>query len=112
MGWSGTRTRAVAACFDCHSNETKVLAFERVAPLSWWITGHVDDGRAALNFSDFSRHHGDLGDSTDTISSGSMPPSYYTWLGLHSNAKLTKADKQQLIEGLRNTYAAAGIKGR
>ena len=111
--WDSPRTRslAVAACFDCHSNETKVLAFERVAPLSWWITGHVDDGRAALNFSDFSRHHGDLGDSTDTISSGSMPPSYYTWLGLHSNAQLTKADKQQLIDGLRKTYAAAGIKG-
>ena len=88
-----------------------LLAFERVAPLSWWITEHVDDGRAALNFSDFSRHHGDLGDSTDTISSGSMPPSYYTWLGLHSNAQLTKADKQQLIDGLRKTYAAAGIKG-
>ncbi len=32
-------------------------------------------------------------------------------LGLHSNAKLTKTDKQQLIDGLRKTYAAAGIKG-
>lgn len=106
-----TRTLAVAACFDCHSNQTKVLAFERVAPLSWWIKGHVDDGRAALNFSEFSQHHGDLGDSTDTISSGSMPPSYYTWFGLHSNATLTKAQKQELIDGLRKTYAAAGIKG-
>ena len=58
--WDSPRTRslAVAACFDCHSNETKVLAFERVAPLSWWIKGHVDDGRAALNFSDFSRQIG------------------------------------------------------
>lgn len=41
-----TRTLAVGACFDCHSNETKVLAFERVAPLSWWTTGHVDGSRA------------------------------------------------------------------
>ena len=110
--WDSPRTRslAVAACFDCHSNETKVLAFERVAPLSWWITGHVDNGRAALNFSDFSKHHGDLGDATDTISGGSMPPRYYIWLGLHSKAKLSKAQNQQLIDGLRKTYAAAGIK--
>lgn len=45
--WPRTRTLAVAACFDCHSNETKLLAFERVAPLSWWTTGHVGGGRAA-----------------------------------------------------------------
>ncbi|MBK5289604.1 MAG: heme-binding domain-containing protein [Acidimicrobiia bacterium] len=106
-----TRTLAVAACFDCHSNETKVVWFERVAPLSWWITSHVDDGRAALNFSEFSTRHGESGDAVETINNGSMPPDYYTWLGMHSNAKLTKAKVQQLVDGLRATYAAAGVKG-
>ncbi len=111
--WDSPRTRslAVATCFDCHSNQTKVLWFEKVAPLSWWITGHVDDGRDALNFSEFTQHHGEGGDASETILNGSMPPSYYTWFGLHSNSKLTKAEKRQLIDGLRKTYAAAGIKG-
>ena len=112
MGWSGTRTRAVAACFDCHSNETKVLCFERVAPLSWWITQHVDDGHDALNFSEFTKRHGEgAGDAAETITNGSTPPDYYTWLGTHSNAKLTKAEQEQLADGLRATFAAAGIKG-
>jgi hypothetical protein len=111
--WDSPRTRAlaVAACFDCHSNETHVLWFERVAPLSWWITGHVDDGRDALNFSEFSAHHGEAGDATETITNGSMPPDYYTWFGLHSKAKLTKAEAQELVDGLRKTYAASGVKG-
>ncbi len=111
--WDSPRTRslAVAACFDCHSNETHVLWFERVAPLSWWITNHVDEGRASLNFSEFSTRHGESGDAAETIREGSMPPDYYTWFGLHSNAKLTKVEAQQLIDGLRKTYAAAGVKG-
>ena len=35
--WNSTRTRtlAVAACFDCHSNETHTYWWEDVAPLSW-----------------------------------------------------------------------------
>lgn len=56
-------------------------------------------------------YHGEIGDAAETISNGSMPPSYSTWLGLHPNAKLTQPQNQQLIEGLRKTYAAAGIKG-
>ena len=107
-----TRTLAVAACFDCHSNQSNVVWWERVAPLSWWITKHVDEGRAALNFSEFSKHHGEgAGDAVETITDGSMPPDYYTWLGMHSNAKLTAAEKKQLAAGLRATFAAAGLKG-
>ena len=32
-----------------------------------------------------------------------MPPNYYTWLGLHRDAKLTKAQKDQLAAGLDAT---------
>jgi hypothetical protein len=112
--WDSAQTRklAVAACFDCHSNQSHVTWWERVAPLSWWIKQHVDDGRQALNFSEWTTHHGEGGgDSIETIQNGSMPPDYYTWLGMHSNAKLTKAQQQALIDGLRKTFAAAGIKG-
>lgn len=107
-----TRTLAVAACFDCHSNQSNVVWWERVAPLSWWITQHVDDGRAALNFSEFTTSHGEgASDAAETVTDGSMPPGYYTWLGMHSKAKLTAAEKKQLADGLRATFAAAGLKG-
>ncbi len=32
-----------------------------------------------------------------------MPPNYYTWLGLHADAKLTRAERAQLAAGLDAT---------
>jgi mono/diheme cytochrome c family protein len=103
--WDSPRTRqlAVAACFDCHSNETHTTWWEDVAPLSWWITNHVKEGRAALNFSEWGSHPGGSDDAAETVVNGSMPPDYYTWFGMHSNAKLTPAERAELAAGLRKT---------
>ena len=98
-----TRSLAVRACFDCHSNEVKTPWYGKIAPVSWWLTNHVDDGRAKLNFSDYQTGRRRERDAAETVLEGSMPPSYYTWFGLHSNAKLTPAEKQQLAAGLRAT---------
>ncbi len=102
--WNSARTRtlAVAACYDCHSNETHTYKWEDVAPLSWWITNHVKEGRDALNFSECTRGGGE-NEAAETIRNGSMPPNYYTWFGLHSNAKLTAAEQQELASGLTAT---------
>ena len=106
--WDSPRTRAlaVAVCFDCHSNQTRSHWYTRVAPFSWWTTSHVRDGRASLNLSDW-RGQGEE-DAPETVANGSMPPSYYTWLGLNSQAHLSAADRQALIDGLRATLGTAG----
>ena len=44
-----------AACYDCHSNETRYPWYSRVAPVSWWVANHVDEGRSVLNFSEFDK---------------------------------------------------------
>jgi hypothetical protein len=98
-----TRTLAVAACFDCHSNETHTVWWEDVAPLSWWITNHVKEGREELNFSEWDKPHGESDEAAETVLDGSMPPDYYTWLGMHADAKLTKAERQELADGLTRT---------
>lgn len=99
-----TRTLAVAACYDCHSNQTKSEWYSNIAPVSWWITNHVNDGRAALNFSEWGTHQGEgAGDAAETVIDGSMPPAYYTWFGLHSAAKLSKAERDELAKGLKNS---------
>jgi mono/diheme cytochrome c family protein len=106
--WDSPRTRqlAVAACYDCHSNETKSTWYSKIAPVSWWITNHVDNGRAALNFSEWGTARGEgAGDAAETVVDGSMPPAYYTWFGLHSAAKLTKAERDELAAGLRKSLA-------
>jgi hypothetical protein len=97
-----TRALAVAACFDCHSNETHTYWWEDIAPVSWWITNHVKEGRQALNFSECTRGGGE-NEASETVRNRSMPPDYYTWLGLHSNAKLTAAERQKLAAGLTAT---------
>ncbi len=105
--WDSPRTRelAVAACYSCHSNETKVLPFEKVAPIQWYIANHVKEGRSALNFSEWhTAAGGEADDSPDAVGDG-MPPSYYTYFGLHKESKLTPAELQELIDGLERTIA-------
>lgn len=104
--WDSPQTRAlvVAACYDCHSNQTKTPWYGKVAPISWWLTNHVDKGRAALNFSEWNRPQGRKAlRAAEAVQRGSMPPSYYTWFGLHSNAKLTSAQRAALVTGLIKT---------
>jgi hypothetical protein len=106
--WDDPRTRelAVAACYSCHSNETKVAAWEQVAPIHWYIANHVKEGRAALNFSEWHTAAGEEAhEAAEPVGHG-MPPDYYTYLGLHDESKLTADEVQQLIDGLERTIAA------
>ncbi len=101
--WDRPRTRelAVRACYDCHSNEVHTPWYGKIAPVSWWVTHHVDEGRAALNFSDWKGPRGDgAREAAETVRDGSMPPGYYTWFGLHSRARLTATERDELARGL------------
>jgi hypothetical protein len=104
--WDSARTRelAVRACYDCHSNETETAWFEKIAPVSWLITDHVREGREALNFSEWATGGDEEGDDAgETVLERSMPPSSYTWLGMHPDANLTAAERHELATGLRRT---------
>jgi len=98
--WDSPATRALAkrACFECHSNESYWPWYAYVAPVKWLLVYDVDHGRAAFNFSDW--HPGDLYGEyvAEVISSGRMPLPRY--LLLHPEARLSDAEKQQLISGL------------
>lgn len=98
--WDSPQTRELAkrACFDCHSDETVWPWYAYVAPMSWLVTSDVQEGRARLNFSEWSRR-GRVHEIGEVISEGAMPPPYY--LPMHPNAQLTDAEKQQLITGLQ-----------
>lgn len=107
--WDSPQTRelAVRACYDCHSNETDVLWFEHVAPVKWYIANHVREGRAALNFSEWSTAAGEeADDAAEAVEEGEMPPSSYTAFGLHGDAQLTDAETAALIAGLERTIEA------
>ena len=103
--WDSPRTEALfdRACADCHSNRTHLQWFEHAAPVSWWIKGHVDEGRDALNVDRYPRV-GEADDAAETVREGEMPPSYYTWFGMHPDAKLTPAEQDELAKGLEATF--------
>ena len=103
--WANAQTRElmVNSCFACHSNEVDYPAYASIAPLSWAVQRHVDEGREAVNYSEFTSDPRDAEDTVDVVSEGEMPPPFYTRFGRHPEAKLTDPQLQALIEGLRAT---------
>jgi hypothetical protein len=43
------------ACYDCHSDVTRWPWYSNVAPASWLLVNHVNEGRRQLNFSEWLR---------------------------------------------------------
>jgi hypothetical protein len=107
--WSSPRTRElmVNACFSCHSNEVEWPWYSNVAPMSWAISDHVEEGRDAVNYSEFATSRGEADESIESIREGSMPPAFYTYFGLHSDADLSRSEQDELIAGLRATPGLA-----
>jgi cytochrome c551/c552 len=103
--WDSPTTRALAqrACFACHSNQTTWPWYSNVAPVSWLVQRDVNDGRRALNFSEWNTPQRRSRRAVRAVQDGGMPPWYF--LPLHAQAKLTDAEKQQLIQGLTATLA-------
>ena len=108
--WANGETRdlMVRACFGCHSNEVEYPAYASVAPISWVVQSHVDEGRRKVNYSEFDRRQREAHETLEVIAEGSMPPHYYTLFGLHPEAQLTQAEISTLIAGIKATPGLAG----
>lgn len=89
------------SCYDCHSNETQYPWYSSIAPASWWLKNHINEGRSHLNFSIFAtyepkRQIHKMEECVEMLEKHEMPlESYY--LG-HQNAKLTDVQRQDLIK--------------
>ena len=98
--WPDGRARelATAACYDCHSNQTRWPPQRHVAPFSWLLTRDVEQGRDELNFSTWDSDDGDADDAADAVAEGSMPPRRYVLV--HPGADLDEAERQVLMDAL------------
>lgn len=87
------------ACYDCHSNETVYPKYAYVAPISWSVKHHINEGRDYLNFSKWATFNQDikkgmLERSVEQIENRMMPlPGYIPY---HDKANLTTADRKIL----------------
>lgn len=110
--WDSAQTRALAvqACFACHSNQVEWPWYSHVAPFSWLTQRDVDEGRAALNFSEWDRPQAEAGDAAEAVQEGEMPPWLYRLV--HPDARLSAAETQALVQGLVATLGQRGEGGK
>lgn len=83
------------SCYDCHSNKTKWPWYSRVAPVSWWVTDHVNEGREHLNFSNWGLSNAEdqaeyAEEVIEEVEEGKMPMASYV-VG-HPEAELSETD--------------------
>lgn len=101
--WDSPETRALArrACFDCHSNETRWPVYASIAPFSWVVQDHVDEGREVLNFSEWDRPQEEAEEASEVVAEGEMPLWDYSLV--HPESRLTPAERRALVDGLAAT---------
>ncbi|MAE85510.1 MAG: hypothetical protein CMB80_22435 [Flammeovirgaceae bacterium] len=97
---NGIESMLVAACYDCHSMETKYPWYGSVAPVSWILFDHIEHGREELNFSywkSMSKREKlrGLKDIQEVLEENEMPLDDY--VKMHSEAELSADQKNELI---------------
>lgn len=98
-----TKDLVTRACYDCHSNESVWPWYSNVAPMSWLIQHDVDEGRQKMNFSEWGTREMEIGEIIEVVREGEMPPIQFTLI--HAEARLSEAEKTQLISGLKASLA-------
>ena len=66
------------SCYNCHSNETQLVWFDKVAPAYWFVADDVKLAREHMNFSEFNKmplpqQRGFLYEAVNQIQLGAMP---------------------------------------
>ena len=97
------KTLLQAACYDCHSHETRWPWYSHIAPVSWLVASDVNEGRKHLNLSDWptdqpARAAKLLDRMSEEIDYHEMPPKKYT--AIHADARLSNGDRKELTDWL------------
>lgn len=95
------------ACYDCHSNTTRYPFYAEIQPVGWWLAKHIDDGKYALNLSEFGAYPvkkqlRKLGQMSQSLSDHEMPLPSYTWI--HRDARLSEAQITTLTTWLDDLH--------
>lgn len=97
------------ACFDCHSNETKLSWYDKIAPVSWLVKADITEARSRFNFSTWDTlspadQQGRLWEMVNMVLTGKMPLPTYT--AVHAKAKLSTEDIAVLKKYVRDLSPA------
>ncbi len=92
------------SCADCHSNNTKYPWYSEIAPISWYLAYHVNEGKEHLNFSEWMAYNKDqknhiLKDLDEELTAHEMPLKSY--LIVHIDAVMTKNQYDILLNWVK-----------
>ena len=92
------------SCADCHSNYTKYPWYSEIAPVSWYLAQHVNEGKEHLNFSEWAAYNKNqkshiLKDLEEELDEHKMPLKSY--LILHKEAEVTKEQYTILLNWVK-----------
>ena len=95
------RTLLQVSCYDCHSNNTDYPWYNRIQPVAWILEGHIEEGKAELNFNEWDslsnrRKKSKLKSIISQIKDDEMPLSSYTLL--HRDANISEAEKEEIVQ--------------
>lgn len=88
------------SCNDCHSNSTNYPWYSEIAPVSWYLASHVNDGKEHLNLSEWTAYNVYqkeyiLNNFEEVLKSHQMPLKSYELL--HKEAILTAEQYKMLV---------------
>lgn len=80
------------SCYDCHSNYTNYPWYASVSPMSLLLANHIKNGKAELNFTEFSQYsvrrmRSKLSSTAEQVEEREMPLKSY--LLIHRKARLS-----------------------
>ncbi|KAA2216830.1 MULTISPECIES: heme-binding domain-containing protein [Maribacter] len=103
------------SCFDCHSNNTVYPWYNNIAPVSFWLADHIEEGKSELNFSEWETYSDKKKDHKleelyEETERRSMPLKEYTWT--HKEAKLTEAQIEAVVKWAKDTRSLYQLGNR
>lgn len=113
---AGTSSELVAvlnrACGDCHSNQTVWAWYTEVAPVSWLMVYEVNQGRKAVNFSEWGAYSSErqrqlLAASCQDASAGKMPGPYPL---IRPETRLSPQDIETICAATKQTEAKSSAE--
>ena len=91
------------SCYDCHSNLTTYPWYSDIAPVSWWLKAHIDNGRGKLNFSEWDSYTLEEGDSLKQLSADLIEKKWMpilTYKIMHKESRLSEDQRALLVDWL------------
>ena len=94
------------SCYDCHSNKTNWPWYSYVAPVSFFITGDVSEGRQHLNFTEWNnydekRKEKKLDGVAEAVEKGYMPLASYKLM--HPSSKVDENEVKIIKDWVNNS---------